>query len=145
MKLSTKARYGMRVMIDIAMMQHYEKPVQLSDIAKRQDLSEKYLEQIMAILKTHSLVRSIRGAQGGYLLSRRPDEINALEIVESLEGKLNLVECITDTDCCRDTTCASQKLWEKVSQSMQHLLNSVTLVKLVSWQKEECNVMDYII
>jgi Rrf2 family transcriptional regulator, cysteine metabolism repressor len=145
MKLSTKTRYGMRVMIDLALLQQSDQPIHLNEIAKRQDLSDKYLEQIISILKSNNFVVSIRGAKGGYFLSRPASEINAKDIVESLEGKLNLVDCLGDISCEITGHCATQKLWNLMSNSLKDLLKNLTLEELVKWQKEANNSLDYII
>ena len=97
MRLSTRGRYGTRLMVDLA--QHYaDGPVSLAEIAKRQDLSAKYLEQLIILLKGAGLIRSVRGRRGGYMLARRPEEISVGEIVETLEGKLSLVDCVLEPE-----------------------------------------------
>lgn len=145
MKLSTKTRYGMRVMIDLAMVQQGSEPIHLNEIAKRQGLSDKYLEQIISVLKSGGLVVSIRGAKGGYFLSKSAEEITAKQIVDCLEGKITLVDCIRDANCGRDRNCASQKLWGLMANNLNDLLENITLNELVKWQKEANNSLEYII
>lgn len=144
MKLSTKTRYGLRIMVDLA-AKNTDQPVHLSEIAKRQGLSDKYLEQIIAVLKSAGLVISVRGAKGGYFLSRSASEITALDIVESLEGKINLVDCLTDMKCKRDKYCAAQTLWENLSEDMRKSLKKITLSKLAKWQIEADDSLNYVI
>jgi Rrf2 family protein len=144
MKLSTKTRYGLRIMIDLA-AKNAGQPIHLSEIAKRQCLSDKYLEQIIAILKSADLVVSVRGAKGGYYLSRAASAITALDIVESIEGKISLVDCLNDLTCKRDDYCAAQKLWAGLSDDMCKSLKKITLAKLAKWQNEADNSLNYVI
>lgn len=135
MKLSTKSRYGTRLMLDLA--KRYNKgPVQLGDIAKREDISLKYLEQILIPLRRANFVKSVRGQKGGYLLARHPDEITIGEIVGLLEGGKTLAECSENPNICgRSPTCLTRELWKEVSEEMFRKLNSITLDDLL--QREE--------
>ncbi len=135
MNISTKGRYGLRAMLDLASHYQDEKPVTLSSIAKRQRISEGYLEQLMMLLKKHHLVTSVRGAQGGYLLSRPPAEITAGDVYRSLEGPVILADCVVISDplygCNIINTCASRSLWCRLQSSIDEVLNAYTLADLL--------------
>ena len=129
MKISTRARYGVRLMMALA--RNYGKgPIYLGDIAKDEEISEKYLGQIVIPLKGAGLVLSNRGARGGYMLAREPLEINVREIVDVLEGNC-LVRCIEDpSSCSRVPTCASRDVWVLLGGRISETLGSVTLAEL---------------
>lgn len=131
MKLSTRSRYGTRLLLDLA--QHYDQgPVQLGDIAKRQDISVKYLEQIIIPLKKARFIESVRGPKGGHALARPPEEITVAEIVALLEDGATLVECTERAEVCgRAGTCPTRLIWKDASQAMFDKLKSVTLADLV--------------
>ncbi len=132
MKLSTKTRYGMRAILVLA--EHYgQGPLQTNVIAKQQDISIKYLEQLMAILKASGLIKSVRGARGGYVLARKPDEIKLSEVFYGLEGPLITVECLEDQSVCkRIADCASRQLWAQVQEAITKVLESMTLQDLIN-------------
>ncbi len=134
MKISTKARYGTRLMLALGL--HYEEgPVLLKDVARLEDISEKYLSQIVIPLKNAGLVNSFRGARGGYVLAKHPVQINLREIVEALEGEINLVDCVkTSASCLRSSMCVTHFLWRKMGQKMIQVLEDITLADLV----DEC-------
>ncbi|MFI5330556.1 MAG: RrF2 family transcriptional regulator [Desulfobaccales bacterium] len=131
MKLSTRSRYGTRLMLELA--QHYaEGPIPLGDIAKRQDVSVKYLEQIIIPLKRAHYIESVRGPKGGHILTKPPEEITVGEIVVLLEEGTSLAECIEDTTVCeRADICPTRLLWKEVSEAMLNKLQTVTLADLV--------------
>ena len=120
-------------------------PVFLRDIAKREDISEKYLSQIIIPLKSAGLVDSIRGAHGGYMLAKPPKKITMREIVEVLEGSLNLVECVrTPSKCARVSQCITRDLWSKLSESITKTLDKVTLDGLVKdYREKKGQMVDY--
>ena len=136
MKLSTRSRYGTRLMLDLA--QHYhEGPLQLGDIAKRQEVSVKYLEQIIIPLKKAHYIESVRGSKGGHFLTKPPEEITVGEIVAILEEGTSLVECVADpTVCERADICPTRLLWKEVSEAMFDRLEAVTLADLVERGKD---------
>ena len=142
MKISTKGRYALRLMVDLALNSTGE-PVSLKDIAKRQGISDKYLEQIIAVLNRAGYVKSIRGAQGGYLLRREPREYTAGMILRLTEGSLAPVSCVEEGDlqCERQEDCATIILWKKISDAVSSVVDHVTLQDLVDWQikKKEDN------
>jgi len=135
MKLSTRSRYGTRLMLDMA--QHYnEGPVQLGDIAKRQDVSVKYLEQIIIPLKKAHYIESVRGPKGGHILSRPPEQISVGEIVAVLEEGTSLVECVEAPSVCeRAPVCPTRLLWKEAAEAMFDRLQAVTLADLVEGAK----------
>lgn len=123
-------------MMDLAMHQT-DAPVYLSIIAKRQDISEKYLEQIFAALQSAGLVRTVRGRKGGYLLTKPANEIMISEIFTVLEGPCNLVTCITEPAACgRTRSCATRELWKLLGNRMEEILGGMTLADLAERQKQ---------
>jgi Rrf2 family iron-sulfur cluster assembly transcriptional regulator len=132
MKLSTRSRYGTRLMLDLA--EHgFDKFVQLKDVSKRQGVSLKYLEQIVIPLKRANYLVSARGAGGGYRLARPPGEITLGEIVALLEGGKSLAHCATNPEVCdRAQSCLTRNLWIETAEVLFEKLNSVTLSDLIS-------------
>jgi Rrf2 family protein len=135
MKLSTRSRYGTRMLLDMA--QNYgDGPLHLTNIANRQGISVKYLEQIIIPLKKANYVRSVRGPKGGHVLARAPEEITVGEIVTLLEDGLRLVECTERPETCdRSETCATRHIWREAARAMIAKLNSITLADLVKISK----------
>jgi len=137
MKISTKGRYGLRAMIDLATHGKTGTPVFLSDIAKRQGLSDKYLEHIFGALHKAGLIKALRGRNGGYLLSKLPDEITLNEILTILEGPCSLVDCVSDSKACSKTeTCVTREIWIMLGAKIEEVLNGFTLATLADRQKE---------
>lgn len=141
MKISTKGRYALRMMIDIAQHQD-EGKISLKDIAKRQEISMKYLEQIVSPLIHAGLIRSTRGAQGGYSLLRYPSDYSALEIIEAVEGKMAVVSCLeTPTNTCpRYTSCSTIHMYEGLNKAIRDYLENFSLQDFL-----EQGINDYII
>jgi Rrf2 family protein len=137
MKLSTRARYGVRLMVALAF--NYDKgPVFLKDVAKGENISEKYLSLIIIPLRRIGLVNSIRGAHGGYLLAKDPSQITMKEIIDVLEGDCSLVDCVRNPSACpRVSICASHDIWEIIGGKISETLNSVTLDMLVKMNQEK--------
>jgi Rrf2 family iron-sulfur cluster assembly transcriptional regulator len=131
MKLSTRSRYGTRMLLDLA--QHYNQgPVQLGEIAKRQNISLKYLEQIIIPLKKARYVESVRGPKGGHLLAKPPELITVGEIVALLEEGTSLVECAEHAELCeRSPTCLTRLIWQEAAQAMFDKLKAITLADLL--------------
>jgi Rrf2 family cysteine metabolism transcriptional repressor len=135
MKLSTKGRYGTRVLVDLAMRRD-SGLVLLKDVAQRQDISLRYLEHIIAPLVTAGIVRSTRGARGGVSLARSPEKITLLEVIQILEGSTAPVECVDSPDVCRrNKTCASRDVWIELKLSIDRVLETTTLEDLMKKQK----------
>ncbi|MDI3540675.1 HTH-type transcriptional regulator CymR [Koleobacter methoxysyntrophicus] len=130
MKLSTKGRYGVRAMFDLA--QHYgQGPIPLNSIAQRQNISEPYLEHLISSLRKGGLVRSIRGAQGGYMLAKKPSDITVGDIIRILEGPLAPTECVAEGEhavqCENANNCITRGVWEKVRNGLKEVMDSITL------------------
>ncbi len=136
MKISTKGRYGLRAMIDLASHGRNGTPVFLSEIARRQGVSEKYLEHIFSSLHKSGIVKAQRGRKGGYLLSRTPDQITLNDILSVLEGPCNLVDCVSDTNSCsKAATCVTREVWTVLGNKIEEVLNDYTLASLVRMQQ----------
>lgn len=138
-KLSTKGRYGTRLMLNLA--RHYyngNDSIILKNVANEEDISIRYLEQIIIPLKISRLVKSVRGAGGGYALARTPTEIKLSEILHSLEGSCCLVDCVEDDNYCdRIAECASYEVWKKSSQMLKDYFDKTTLQDLMKiWKKK---------
>ncbi len=132
-KLSTKGRYGTRLMLNLALhSQTGNEAVILKNIAADEEISIRYLEQIIIPLKIKRLVKSIRGAGGGYTLTRKPSQIKLLEILEALEGPICLVDCINDPDFCgRIPICSAFKIWKEASDQLKAYFDRITLQDLL--------------
>lgn len=131
MKLSTRSRYGTRLLLDMA-QHHEEGPIQLGDIARRQEISLKYLEQIIIPLKKAGLVKSVRGTKGGHLLAKSPKEITMAEIVALLEGGVSIIKCVDHPETCkRSAACLTRQVWREATQAMYDKLEPLTLWKLM--------------
>ena len=118
-------------MVDLAI--HYgEEPVSIKTISKRQNISEYYLEQLFAPLRKANLIKSIRGAQGGYVLNKEPKEISVANIMDVLEGPIEIAECIEGASCDNIDCCATKLLWQKIKDSIDNVMNSVTLQDIVN-------------
>ncbi|WP_055071054.1 RrF2 family transcriptional regulator [Clostridium massiliamazoniense] len=130
MKLSTKGKYGVKAMVDLA-INYGEKPVSIKAISQRQNISDYYLEQLFSSLRKAKLIRSIRGAQGGYVLNRAPEEITVADIMEVLEGPIEIAECLEGVTCDRIDCCATKLLWEKIKNSIDEVMESVTLQDII--------------
>lgn len=134
MKISTKGRYALRLMLDLALSDPGV-PVPLRDVAQRQDISDKYLEQIVTPLSRAGLVRSVRGAGGGYLLTRNPAEYTVGEILRPLEGSLAPVSCVDGSECCsRAEQCVTVEVWREIQQAVASVVDHITLADLVERQ-----------
>ncbi len=142
MKLSTRTRYGLRAILELA-ENHGKRPLQIKTIAKRQDISAKYLEQLMAILKSAGFVRSIRGAKGGYVLAKAPNQIKLNDVFNCLEGSVTTVECVENEDyCARVADCVARQVWMQVQEAIMNVLQSITLQDLVDRVKNR-RALDY--
>jgi Rrf2 family protein len=138
MKVSTKGRYALRLMLDLALNSNGE-PVQIKEIAARQEISNKYLEQIISTLNKAGFVRSVRGPQGGYLLARNPEQYTVGMILRLTEGSMAPVSCLDeDANVCeRQENCATLKLWKQLDTAIKGVIDHVTLQDLLDWQTAE--------
>jgi len=138
-RLSTKGRYGTRLMLNLA--QHYnngKEAIILKNVSEDEEISIRYLEQIIIPLKISKLVKSIRGAGGGYTLARKPSQIKLNEILHSLEGSCCLVECVDDDEyCTRMGTCATHDIWKNASALLHDYFEKTTLQDLMTLEKRK--------
>ena len=135
MRISTKGRYAIKLMLDLATNDNGE-PIRLKDVARRQEISEKYLEQIISVLNKAGYVKSVRGPQGGYALQQTPDKYTIGMILRLTEGSLSPVECLDDngTICEREENCVTQILWKKLDDAIKGVVDNITLEDLMNWQ-----------
>lgn len=133
MKLSTKGRYGLQAMIDLG-VNSKDKHVSLKSISERLNISESYLEQLMALLKRNKLVKSVRGAQGGYFLAKDPNDISIGDILRALEGSLAPTDCTCEggTYHCRlDGKCVTKSVWERIRDGINEVVDGISLEELI--------------
>lgn len=136
MRISTKGRYALRLMLDLAVHDDGN-PIRIKDIANRQKISDKYLEQIISVLNKAGYVKSVRGSQGGYSLKKKPEEYTVGMILRLTEGSLAPVACVEDeeTVCERQAGCVTYLLWHKISEAVNGVVDTVTLKDLMDWQE----------
>lgn len=144
MKISTKGRYALRLMLDLALHDTGE-PTRIRDIAARQEISEKYLEQIISTLNKAGYVKSVRGPQGGYHLTKDPAQYTVGMILRLTEGSLAPVSCLEDEVnlCERQEECVTLRLWQMLDRAISEVVDKITLADLVEWQEQKST--DYII
>lgn len=140
MKISTKGRYAIRLLLDIAMNDEAE-PVRLKETAERQNISMKYLEQIISSLVKGGFVKSIRGPQGGYRLMKQPREYTVGMILRQVEGSMAPVACLDDeiNTCERQAACVSLRIWVELNDAINSVLEKYTLADLIEWSREQGN------
>lgn len=143
MRISTKGRYALRLMLDLA-INNTGDPVSLKDIARRQEISDKYLEQIISVLNKANYVKSIRGAQGGYILTKKPEEYTVGMILRLTEGSLAPVACVEEENPCdRIQDCATIMVWKKMNDAINEVVDGITLADLVEVELQKGG--DYVI
>lgn len=144
MKISTKGRYAVRVMVDLAMHNSGE-CIKVKDIAARQEISEKYLEQIISVLNKGGFVKSVRGAQGGYKLAKNPEDYTVGMILRLTEGSLAPVSCLDDgaDECERADTCETLELWKELYEAINRVVDGVTVADLLKKHEERIRILDY--
>lgn len=137
MKISTKGRYALQLMLDLAVYNTGE-PISLKDISKRQGISEKYLEQIISVLNKAGYVRSQRGAQGGYMLKMEPREYTVGMILRLTEGDLAPVDCVGNSDypCEKKEACVNVRIYQKIYEAVNSVIDNITLEDMVGWHQE---------
>ena len=139
MRISTKGRYGLRAMFELA-QGFGEGPLLMSTIAERQGLSRKHLHALLTTLKTAGLVQSVRGPGGGFVLARAPGQIRLSEVLHALEGPFSLVPCVTDRKSCdRVRRCAARGVWQDLSNAIEEVLDGATLQDLVGTAAKVCS------
>jgi len=144
MRLSTRARYGVRLMLELAL--NYNKGnTLLKNIAKKEGISEKYLSHLVIPLKARGLIVSSRGAHGGYRLAKLPSDINLKSVVQTLEGGLSLVECVDNPSICgRVSNCPTRTVWEILDKKISDTLSLITLEDLISFQLDKKKITEYV-
>jgi Rrf2 family transcriptional regulator, cysteine metabolism repressor len=133
MKLSTKGRYGVTAMFDLA-IKYGQGPISIKEISERQSISEPYLEQLFASLRKAGLVNSIRGAQGGYVLAYKPLDITVGQIIRTLEGPIAPTECVSEKEpllCNKSDICITKSIWENIRDSINDVIDNITLSDMV--------------
>ncbi len=145
MKLSTKGRYGLKAMFDLAL--HYgDGPISLKSVAERQLISDHYLEQLIASLRKSGLVKSVRGAQGGYMLADIPSKITVGDIIRVLEGPLGPSDCVLEDEpssCDRADCCVTRTVWEKIRVSISEVIDSISLQDMIDDYEKMSNKDNY--
>ena len=142
MKLSTRSLYGLRLLYHLA-GNYNNGPLQLRTVAEREDISEKYLGQIVILLRSAGIINSVRGNQGGYLLAHKPSELSVLEVVETLEGEF-LERIEDDTPVTGSSQRATREIWRRLGDSMRQVLGSVSLADLVELSSSDA-ALDFVI
>lgn len=149
MKLSTKGRYGLKAMFELA-LSFGDGPMPLSNVASNQNISVHYLEQLIATLRKAGLVKSVRGAHGGYVLAHKPENITVGDIIRTLEGPIAPSDCVMDEndhDCSKHNYCVTRTIWEKIKESIDDVIDSITLQDMVDQHNDKNNkesIMYYI-
>ena len=131
MKISTKGRYGLRILIDLA-THDAQKPRLVRVIAESQQISEKYISRLIIDLRRARLVRSVRGVKGGFFLARSPKEITLLDILETMEGTLSIVDCVMAPEkCTHNADCTARGIWQKLNDGIRELMRSITFEQIL--------------
>ena len=138
MKISTKGRYGARAALELS-LRYGSGPVRVREISESQEISERYLENILNTLRTSGLVKSTRGAKGGYELAKTPSGITLFDIIKSLEGPLDVVSCTGDYECGRAAECATISVWKEIKEMIEEVLSSITLEDLAERERKLIN------
>ena len=141
MKISTKGRYALRLMLDLAQHRNEQEYVSIKKSAERQDISEKYLEQIVALLARAGFVTSVRGAQGGYRLVKEPKDYTVGIILRQIEGNLSSVKCLEESPnkCDRCNNCVTIEVWKQINDAVNNVIDNITLQDLVDRQVAMAN------
>ena len=148
MKISTKGRYGLRILMDLAIHQS-EKPRLIRDIAKSQQISEKYISRLVIALRKAGMIRSVRGVNGGFHIAMKPEDITLLDVIEAMEGPLSIVDCVTmPGKCSHSKNCAPREIWGKLNEDIRELMRGTTLADILeSYKKNDARngILDYCI
>ncbi len=148
MKISTKGRYGLRILMDLALHQS-EKPRLIRDIAKSQQISEKYISRLVIALRKAGMIRSVRGVNGGFHIAMKPEEITLLDVIEVMEGPLSIVDCVSAPEKCgQSVNCAPREIWNKLNEDIRALMRQTTLADILeSYKKQNARngILDYCI
>ena len=132
MKISTKGRYGLRILMDLAINQS-EKPRLIRDIAKSQQISEKYISRLVIALRKAGMIRSVRGVNGGFHIAMKPEDITLLDVIEVMEGPLSIVDCVSaPKKCAHSANCAPREIWGKLNEDIRGLMRQTTLADILA-------------
>ena len=148
MKISTKGRYGLRILIDLA-THDPAKPRLIRDIAQSQQISEKYISRLVIDLRRANLIRSVRGVNGGFHLAKRPEEITLLEVLETMEGPISVVDCVRSPEKCkRQHLCPARDIWTELNDGIRQLTRNITLDDILNAYRQhnaDLGIADYCI
>ena len=148
MKISTKGRYGLRILMDLALHQS-EKPRLIRDIAKSQQISEKYISRLVIALRKAGMIRSVRGVNGGFHIAMKPEDITLLAVIEVMEGPISIVDCVNaPKKCAMHENCAPREIWCKLNDDIRDLMRQTTLADiLTAYRKQNAQdgIFDYCI
>ena len=132
MKISTKGRYGLRILMDLALHQS-DKPRLIRDIAKSQQISEKYISRLVISLRKSGMIRSVRGVNGGFHIAKKPEDITLLDVIEVMEGPLSIVDCVSTPKRCKlSENCAPREVWCKLNDDIRGLMRGTTLADILA-------------
>lgn len=145
MKISTKSRYGLRILLHIACTTKENENAQGRAIAEAQGISEAYLEQIMIPLKNGGFVRTQRGCKGGYILNKRPEDVTVLDVMETFEGHISLVDCVSGDDCERINECITSDVWRQLSECFRNEASGITLANILERGKQQPQNLNFVI
>ena len=148
LKVSAKTRYGLRILLDVAAHTRDAKPRSIAEIAKSQHISEKFISRLVIPLREAGLIRSVRGSGGGFRLARSSEDITLLKIVETMQGPLAILDCLTDAEnssCPRKPNCLARQIWSDVNTGFMNVLARVTLAKILERKPGETAAMDFCI
>lgn len=138
MKISTRGRYGLRILVDLA-MQEADKPRLIKEIAESQQISKKYISQLIVDLRVAGLICSVRGAKGGLVMAKKAEDISLRAIIEAMEGELAIVDCIHATqDCERYAACQTRNVWERLNCEIRNSMEQITLAEIIANDNEPC-------
>ena len=148
MKISTKGRYGLRILVDLA-THDAEKPRLIRDIAKSQQISEKYISRLVIAIRKGGMIRSIRGVNGGFHIAMKPEDITLLDVIEVMEGPLSIVDCVSAPQgCSHSANCAPREIWCKLNDDIRDLMRQTTIADiLAAYEKQNAKdgLSDYCI
>jgi len=143
MKLSTRTRYGLRFLLQLAGSEREGNPLKLREVSEREGISGKYLGQIASQLRVAGLVKSVRGAGGGYRLGRYPSGITLMDLIEALEGGVIPADCLEGASCSRMAECVAREVWQEVQGEIEHTLARITLQDAIELGKKKYLTLDF--
>lgn len=146
LKVSAKTRYALRILLDVAAHSRDAKPRSIAEISKSQHISLKFISRLVIPLREAGLLRSVRGSGGGFRLARSPEDVTLLNVVETMQGPLTILDCLTDEGCCpRKPFCLARQIWADVNTGFMNVLARVTLAKILDRTPDESAAMDFCI